>query len=188
MGVPVVARARYEGVVRAALLAHKDDGRLGLVRPLGDALASAFADLPTAPSSSGPLVAGSGGPLLLVPVPSTRAAVRTRGHDHALRLARRAARRLRSNGVDTRAVSLLTARRFVVDQVGLDVRQRHANRSGAFAPRRSADRWRGVEAVVVDDIVTTGASLRAAAQQLRTAGIVVRGAVVVAAVPLRPVA
>jgi len=160
-GLPrTCAAARYGGAARAALLAHKERGRLGLVVPLGAALAGAVAAL-------------QAGPAVLVPVPSSRAAVRARGHDHALRLARAAAR---AGG--GRAAPLLVPARAVADQSGLDAAGRVRNLAGALGVRRSLD---GLPVVVVDDIMTTGATLVEAARALRAGGAQVRGAGVVAA-------
>lgn len=103
-GLPVThAAARYADEVRAALLAHKERGALALTRPLGEALAGAVrAGLREAarPGSGGLVgpVHGDRGAVLLVPVPSAPRAVRARGHDPALRIARAAAGVLRRQG------------------------------------------------------------------------------------------
>lgn len=165
-GLPLLtAAATYDGVVRAVLLAHKEHGRTGLARPLGAALAGAVALL-RPPAGS-----------LLVPVPSARAVVRERGHDHALRLARAAARE-----AGVRAAPLLAHRRRVADQAGLDAAGRAANLTGALGARRSLD---GLCVVLVDDVVTTGATLVEAARALAVAGATVHGAAVVAATARR---
>lgn len=161
------AAAAYDGVVRSALLAHKERGRLALVRPLAAALAGAVATLDLAP-----------GPLVLVPAPSRRATVRARGQDHARRLARRTAHLLRQTGVDVTAAGLLLPARELADQSGLDVASRAANLAGALRARRRLD---GVRVVLVDDVVTSGATLVEAARALTAAGALVEGAVVVAA-------
>jgi predicted amidophosphoribosyltransferase len=166
-GMPrLVAAASYGGPVRAALLAHKERGRLGLTRPLGAALATALLLLDLPPR------------VVLVPAPSSRAAVRQRGHDHARRLASAAARR----ATGARAAPLLVPARRVADQAGLDAGARAANLSGALRARRSLS---GLRVVVVDDVVTTGATLAEAARALRDAGADVVGAAVVAATTRR---
>lgn len=164
-GLPrTYAATGYDDVLRGLLVGHKERGRLGLVRPLGVLLASAVLEMRP-------------GEVVLVPVPSSRAAVRARGHDHALRLARSAAR---TAGLE--AAPLLRATRAVADQAGLDAVGRAANLAGALAARRPLD---GLAVVVVDDIVTTGATLVEAARALRAGGARVRGAAVVAAVARR---
>jgi predicted amidophosphoribosyltransferase len=160
---PIVAAAAYDGVVRSLLLAHKERGRLALAGPLGRALAGAAAE--------------HGRGAVLVPVPSSPAAVRARGHDHARRLAAVAGRLL---GVRTAAV-LVQARR-VEDQSGLDAAARSAKLAGALRARRRLD---GLGVVVLDDVATTGATLAEAARALEAAGAEVRGAAVVAATVLR---
>ena len=172
MGLPPTAAAlAYERVIRALLLAHKEHGRLALVRPLGGLLAGAVC-LVAPPGSA---------PFLLVPVPSAPQAVRARGHDHARRLAARAARTLRGEQWPVRALPLLSLTRTVADQAGLSTTERAANLAGALVARRMLV---GHRVIVVDDVVTTGATLIEAARALRAAGADVQGAAVVAATRL----
>ncbi|MFF7591983.1 ComF family protein [Kitasatospora purpeofusca] len=206
--VPALPRAHaaapYDGPVRRLLLAHKERGALGLAGPLGEALARAVR------SALGPYPEPA--PLLLVPVPSARAAVRARGHDPTLRLARAAAGALRREGLDARALPLLRHARPVADQAGLSAAERHQNLRGALTvrppgrfrrPGRSdrpdqsdqSDRPgrpgrpgrpdrpgpAGCRPVLVDDLVTTGASLVEAARALSAAGLSPAAAATVAA-------
>ncbi|MFF7455216.1 ComF family protein [Kitasatospora sp. NPDC008115] len=167
------AAAPYDGPVRRMLLAHKERGALRLAGPLGEALALAVR------SALGPR--GGQGPLLLVPVPSARAAVRARGHDPTLRLAAAAARALRREGLDARAAPLLRHTRPVADQAGLPAAERRRNLYGALTVRPLGRRAAGLRPVLVDDLVTTGASLAEAARALSAAGLPPRAAATVAA-------
>ncbi|WP_420821981.1 ComF family protein [Streptomyces avicenniae] len=170
-GLPdVYAVAHYADRVRAVLLAHKERGALILAAPLGRALAVGVAAACDA----------AGGPVVLVPVPSARAAVARRGHDPVRRMASAAAGRLRAEGRAVRVSPALRQRRGVADQSGLTAERRAANladahrvRPGLLAP--------GERVVLVDDLITTGASLAEAARTVRAAGAVVWGAAVVAA-------
>lgn len=165
------AAAPYAGPVRGALLAHKERGRLSLGPELGEALAAAVRCLEPP------------GPVLLVPVPSSRRAVRARGHDHALRLAAFAARSLAQQGIPARATRVLELGRAVDDSARLGAGARTANLTGAMRvrPGRAAQ---GL-VVLVDDLVTTGASLTEAARALAVAGAPVHGAATVAATARR---
>lgn len=161
-GLPAVAACLpYEGVAQRLLLAHKEHGQLHLTRPLGQALAVA-AQLHDLPAS-----------LVVCPVPSSRRAVRQRGHDHALRLARAA-------GLGA-VRPLLKPARPVADQSGLSTAQRAVNLRGALVARR----WAGPPVLIIDDVVTTGATLVEAARALTAAGHRVVGAAVVAATTRR---
>ncbi|MFI1539530.1 ComF family protein [Streptomyces anandii] len=169
-GLPAVhAAAPYADEVRAVLLAHKERGALALAAPLGAALAGAVrAGLRQAPG------AGAGGPVLLVPVPSARRAVRTRGHDPTRRIALAAAAELRRCGTPARVLAVLRQRRAVADQSGLDSRQRRDNLAGALTVAGAGVRLLlGGPVVLVDDLMTTGASLAEAA---RVVGAAARGA------------
>jgi predicted amidophosphoribosyltransferase len=166
---PVHAVGRYGDEVRAVLLAHKERGALGLARPLGRALAAAVAPL------------GAAGRVLLVPVPSARRTVARRGHDATARMAGAAAGVLRRQGTPARAVALLRHRRVVADQAGLDAEGRLANLAGAVVAAGGAGGLLAAAPVVlVDDLMTTGASLSASAQAVGAAGGRVLGAAVVA--------
>ncbi|GAA1729557.1 ComF family protein [Streptomyces yatensis] len=123
-----------------------------------------------------------GGPLLLVPVPSARRAVGARGHDPARRIALAAAGVLRGGGCPARVPAVLRQRRRVSDQSRLDARQRRANVTGALGAVPGSGRLLAAGPVVlVDDLMTTGASLAEAARAVTAAGGLVIGAAVVAA-------
>lgn len=132
----------------------------------------------------GPLVprpAPQPGPLLLVPVPSSRRTVAQRGHDATAGIARSAARELRRRGVPTRAVAVLRQRRPVADQAELSADERLANLSGAVAAVGGAvPLLAAAPVVLVDDLMTTGASLAVAAGAVAAVGGWVAGAAVVA--------
>jgi predicted amidophosphoribosyltransferase len=166
---PVYAAGRYGDEVRAVLLAHKERGALGLARPLGTALAAAVVPL------------GVAGTVLLVPVPSARRAVARRGHDATARMARAAAAALRRQGTPARAAAVLRQRRQVADQAGLDAVGRLANLAGAVeVVGGSAALLAAAPVVLVDDLMTTGASLSVSARAVMVAGGKVAGAAVVA--------
>jgi predicted amidophosphoribosyltransferase len=168
------AAGEYADLLRAMVLAHKEHGVFALARPLGRALAVATA------------AALTSGPTLLVPVPSRRAVVRARGHDPMLRIARAASGSLRRSGVPVQVVRLLAVTGPVLDQAGLDARQRAANLAGSMAVRpraRQVIAARGVpvSVVVCDDVLTTGATAREAQRALEEGGLRVRAVVTVAA-------
>jgi predicted amidophosphoribosyltransferase len=173
----VYAAAPYADEVRAALLAHKERGVLALTAPLGAALAGAvragLREARAAPGGAGAGDAGgprARGPVLLVPVPSARRTVRTRGHDPARRIALAAAGELRRTGAPVRVLAVLRQRYAVADQSGLDARRRLDNLAGALAVvPGGGGLLRGGTVVLVDDLMTTGASLAEAARAVRAA-------------------
>ncbi|MGW4637831.1 ComF family protein [Sphaerisporangium sp. NPDC004334] len=178
--------ASYEGPVRRVLLAYKERGRTATAPLLASCLVSTL--LAALAARGLPPRA----PLVLVPVPSARRSVRRRGHDPVRRLAVLAARALRARGRPAAAVPALAQARRVRDQAGLSAPERAANLGRALrvlpgrnlAQRRSQGPPDGV-VVLLDDVVTTGATLAEAARALRAAGVEVALAVTVAATPRR---
>jgi predicted amidophosphoribosyltransferase len=172
--LPLWSAGLYAGPLAAVIVAAKDGGRPELCVPLGERLAEAvqglWAELSRAESP--PL------PLSLVPVPSAATAVRRRGFDFGLVLARRAASRLAGSGLTVRVRPALTPVRAVADQSGLAAADRRANLAQAWRARPAG---LSGHCLVLDDIVTTGASLAEAARALSAAGQRVWGAATVAA-------
>ncbi len=164
---PAFAAASYAGVARVLLLSYKERGRVDLAPVLGQALARAVATALVAAAPGGRWPP----PVLLVPVPTTVAARRRRGVDHVARLAAAAARSLARGGVRARVSAALRVSRPGDDQAGLGAAARARNRSGAFALRTGVPPPRpGEITIVVDDIVTTGATVREAVRALRAGG------------------
>ncbi|MGW9192955.1 ComF family protein [Micromonospora chersina] len=168
---PCVALGPYGGALREGLLAYKERGRHGLARPLGALLAEVVA------AAVGPRRA-----VTLVAVPDTARAARARYGDHLDRLARHAADRLRAAGWPVRVLRPLRALPRP-DSVALDSAGRAAAAEAAFRLRRAG----GADGVVVllDDIVTTGATLAAVSRVLRDAGMTPNAAAVLAATQKR---
>ncbi len=122
--------------------------------------------------------------VLVVPVPSAPHALRRRGHDSVRGLAETAVRVLRADGMPVTCVPALRQARRVADQAGLDAAARAANLAGALRTT-VPERVRGRRVVVVDDVITSGATLAEAARALRAAGARVTAAATIAATPRR---
>ena len=155
---PTVAAGAYDGPVRPAVVAFKDRGRAELARPLGAALALAVGAVVRA-------VPEGTGSVLLVPVPSSRAALRARGRDHVRELTVRAVAELRAVGVPAARAGLLARRGRVRDSAGLEAAERRANLAGSFTAVRTPVAA-GALVVLVDDVVSSGATLTEAAAAL----------------------
>ena len=173
-GMPVCwAAARFEGALRDAVTAYKDEDRRDLSPVLADALATSVATA----LAADPLLrrwAGTGGQVLVVPLPSSRASRRRRGGDPVEDLALAAVARVAGLGAGGRSLVVAPALRLtraVVDQSRLDRAERAENIAGALAVReRWAEAVSGSACVLVDDVVTTGATLSEAARALRVGG------------------
>ncbi|WP_134772685.1 ComF family protein [Ornithinimicrobium flavum] len=160
---PTWAGLAYRGPARAALVAWKEDGRVDLTPVLARALRPVLA---AALQGSAPHARAvrAGRPVVLVPAPSARAGVRARGRRPVPELARATTPR----GPVVEALRLV---RRVRDQAGLTAGERATNLRGAVAVRPGrGDRLRGVPCVLVDDVVTTGATLQECARALLAAG------------------
>jgi len=110
--------------------------------------------------------------MLVVPVPLHRSKLAQRGFNQSRSLAAEALRRLRQSHPRWRFVlapSTLMRLRATESQAGLTPRQRRLNVRGAFSVN-DASQVKAKHILLVDDILTTGATARAAAQTLLRAG------------------
>jgi predicted amidophosphoribosyltransferase len=153
-GVPVLSLGRYATARREAIVAVKERGRADLVEPLAVALHTGLERL----LAWGVVDA----PLTVVPAPTRRWTARRRGGDPVTRIATAATASL--SGIVT--VQALRMRAFARDSVGL---------SGVDRQRNIAGRVRVIEPVagdvlLVDDIVTTGATACESVRVLQTIG------------------
>lgn len=152
-GVPVLSLGRYAGARRKAIVAVKEHGRADLRVPLACALRAGLDHLLT----WGVLAE----PLTLVPAPTRRTAARRRGGDPVTRISRLAARPPHQ-GVAT----VLRLAAFTRDSVGLSGAARQRNVAGRVVLAKAPPG----PVVVVDDVVTTGATVTESVRVLQTAG------------------
>lgn len=179
LNFPVYAAASYEGITRTALLSFKENSAPHLKGVLGALLTRAIDEA---------LRIHSGITVHCVPVPSAPEAIAKRGYRHVELL-------LAAQDSRPQIFRWLVARRERADQVGLTIMQRRQNSRNSFqlAARVRSRVWvrkqhdtkplAGKHVLLVDDIVTTGASLAAAAGVLEDAGARVVAAVAVAHTP-----
>ncbi|MEJ3657766.1 phosphoribosyltransferase family protein [Actinomycetes bacterium KLBMP 9759] len=151
--------------MRVALLRFKERGMRDIVRPLAVLMGEQLDDATTGISETD---------IWLVPAPSRRSAARRRGGDHMLRLCRRMV-------VERRGITvadILRVARGVRDSVGLDAAERAANLEGRIVVKARRLPPAGAQVVLVDDVVTTGATLRTCRAALEAVGVSVRSALV----------
>lgn len=171
--VPSVASGAHASTLRRVVLAWKEEGVSRLTDVLAHHLAASVVAHAVSP-----------GPVLLVPVPTSRRSRRVRGSDLVDELARAAVRLLREAGVDAEVEQALRYARATRDQAGLDASARQANLAGAFRSRPDRPRGTG-DVVVVDDVLTTGATAAEAVRALTAAGRRPVGVAAIAATPRR---
>jgi len=153
----------YAGKLRKAVLRVKFSGDERLGMRLGELLAATWDSLPQA---------GEIDSCLIVPVPLHPSRRRERGFNQSEVLAvglARALRRQRAEAAPRVAKDCLRRKRATPPQTGLSVAARRENLRGAFEVIKP-DAIRGRTIVLVDDVMTTGATLSACARALKHAG------------------
>jgi len=172
---PVWALTRYTDPARSAILAGKEHGRRELPALLGRALGIGLLRLLRLS-----LLAE---PMWLVPAPSRRSAARARGGDPVTGMARSAALLAAERGHPAGVAPCLVTAGSARDSVGLDAAARAANLADRVSWLPRAGPPAGAPVIVIDDVLTTGATAAAACRALRAAGVDVSGVLIIASVP-----
>lgn len=158
--VPISTAVPYDGVTKRLLAALKERGRMDAIGPLSRLVRVAIAGSPAVPSGASSGTRAEHPPPIIVPAPSRPASTRRRGFVPIQRVCEVA--------LPHAAIApWLALRASTRDQAGLDRRGRAANLTGSM---RVSARVRGRRIVLVDDVVTTGATLREAVRALEAAG------------------
>lgn len=160
-GLEVASALRYEHVARRVILALKEQGRTDVAKPLAGALAAA-------------ITAATHGEVEIVTVPPSRSAYRRRGYDPVQLLLRRV-------GVP-RIERVLERVRRTDRQKTLGREAREQNLVGSLRARHPLA---GRRFLIVDDVLTTGATLEEAARAVRAGGGIVVSAATLAFTPKR---
>jgi ComF family protein len=171
----VVAWGEYTGELRRAIAAFKYENQPLLGQPLGHALGETWNQLvATSPHllrRSG-LSSSPSQPILAVPIPMHAAKLNQRGFNQAALLA---ASFCRTTGIKLAKHGLMRVRETQA-QFSLSAEEREQNLAEAFVP---CDQWKrrspNAHILLIDDIYTTGATVRSAAQALRRIGCRVIG-------------
>ena len=166
-GPAVLTAGRYTGPLRTALLRYKERGRRDLAAPLARHLLPVLDAVPP----TGPAPRGSC-PRRLAGRPRGPAAATTWPGSPAPSPLPEP-----PPGPAIRVAQVLALARRTRDSVGLDAAERAANLAGALRVRHAALPPPGSRVVLLDDIVTTGATLRACRDTLAAVGVTVEAAV-----------
>ena len=136
------------GALQRLIGLYKFERAKSAYRELGDLLINILPDLP----------AGT----IVVPIPTTPARIRERGYDHMLLIAKYVAR---SKGLECRQ---LIKRQTDSKQRQMNARQRQAQAKAAFCVEASINPE--TTYLIIDDVITTGATIKYAARSLKKAG------------------
>jgi competence protein ComFC len=159
---------RYKGVLRELILSFKYRRRPFLAKFLGSALASFMLGKGHTPDID-----------VIIPIPLHWRRRLSRGYNQSEILARAVVAELKRHGVCIPLSDSMVRVRNTLPQVTLPPSERHENLRGAFELRAGSD-VRGLHVCLIDDVTTTGSTLKEAARVLKGCGARKVSAVVLA--------
>jgi predicted amidophosphoribosyltransferase len=162
---PVVSAVKYSPIASKVLLSAKESGQSAADQLLISAISHALT-----------FFAKKYGTGDLVGIPSRKSATRKRGRNFMVEITKSVAK-----AESIKALDILQHTRSVRDQSQLDSEQRSRNIAGALTASKNSSKLDSHgntgPLIIVDDLITTGATLAEAIRALRTAGYAVIGAV-----------
>ena len=162
-----LAATRYSPEVSNLLVAFKDRGQFALARELGQLMEPLAQELLALSELS-----GASGSCYLAPAPSRIQNFAKRGFQPSLLLARQLVKKV----PNAKVLNCLLLSSGVLDQVGLSSAERISNLEGSMRLNQSVS---GKTVFLVDDVVTTGATITEAWKTLSLGGAIVLGALVI---------
>lgn len=170
-GVRLVITTRYNSPAQRIILAAKEDGMVIARKTLAGSISTSLA-----------LFSDQVGcrPLALIPVPSSNKANRLRGMAHGHELATESARSFfKSTGQRVSVIDLLRLARCVADQSGLNPVERSENLHLAYCVNFDGlAKAAGRDLILVDDVITTGSTVREAIRAISAVGGVISGVII----------
>jgi len=157
LGIQGVAFCEYGDLPAKIINAIKEYGQTSLIGPIAGLMAKDWPKEISKPT--------------LIPIPSSSKNYRKRGYQHILKLTAALEKRI----PEAKSVSLLRSVRDREDQASLTPADRLANLQGAFSVDLRGFNPRESPIVLVDDVITSGATVQAAQRALEEAGVIVAG-------------
>lgn len=162
----------YDKYTSAIILAAKESGSREAVKLIARSITSSI--------SFAMLNLGISPPINLVTIPSQLSAIRRRGRDHIKDLVQEVIIQLNQLDIDAIYLPIIEPIKKIKDQSNLNGSQRKENMSHAFTVKSSPISQRAV--ILIDDLVTTGASIQEGARALAEAKITIDAVVTACAV------
>lgn len=153
LGISGFSFCSYEGDSALIVNAIKEMGQTSLIGPIASLMARSWPEAVSSP--------------ILVPIPSSPANYRRRGYQHTHKLASALEKRLPGS----RVVPILRSSRDRADQSAMNPQERIANLDEAFNADLRGFQSTTAPMVLIDDVITTGASIAAGVRALEEAGL-----------------
>lgn len=165
---PVTSSVTYNETAKAIVLSAKENGVKFTRSLVVSELSAAIKVLIKEPKSISEIN--------LVPIPSSRKARARRGFDFISQVTNILAKELNENSesISFFARPILSINKRVLDQSGLSELQRHENLLGAFEVAKPLNSTAPI--IIIDDVITTGSTLREAVRALKERNLTVLGA------------